>query len=72
MRSGKTNALTLTSAQLIDHVRSRRAKGAGPATVANDLVWLGVVLQGCQERQGSFLSGLRSSKRHAKPARNCA
>jgi hypothetical protein len=34
---GKCNALTLTSAALIDHVRSRRAKGAGPATVANDL-----------------------------------
>src|ERR1700688_376086 len=33
---GKSNALTLTSAALIDHVRSRRAKGAGPATVAND------------------------------------
>jgi hypothetical protein len=35
---GKTNALKLTSAALIDHVRSRRADGAGPATVANDLV----------------------------------
>jgi hypothetical protein len=33
---GKLNALTLTSAALIDHVRSRRTKGAGPATVAND------------------------------------
>jgi len=42
---GKTNALTLTSAALIDHVRSRRAKGAGPATVANDLIWTGVVLR---------------------------
>jgi hypothetical protein len=34
---GKTDALNLTSAELIDHVRSRRANGAGPATVANDL-----------------------------------
>jgi integrase len=42
---GKSNALTLTSADLIDHVRSRRAKGAGAATVANDLIWLGVVLR---------------------------
>jgi len=42
---GKCNALTLTSAALIDHVRSRRAKGAGPATVANDLIWMGVVLR---------------------------
>ncbi len=32
---GKSNALTLTSAALLDHVRSRRAKGAGPATVAD-------------------------------------
>jgi hypothetical protein len=33
---GKCNALTLTSAALIDYVRSRRAKGAGPATVAKN------------------------------------
>ncbi len=42
---GKTNALKLTSSALIDHVCSRRADGAGPATVANDLVWIGVVLR---------------------------
>jgi hypothetical protein len=36
---GKCNALTLTSAALIDHVRSRRASDAGQATVANDLIW---------------------------------
>jgi len=42
---GKSNALALTSAALIDHVRSRRAKGAGPARVANDLIWTGVVLR---------------------------
>lgn len=30
---------------LIDHVRSRQAQGAGPATVANDLIWIGVVLR---------------------------
>lgn len=33
---GKSNALALTCAALTDHVRSRRAKGAGPATVADD------------------------------------
>ena len=33
---GKANALTLTSATLINHVRSRRADGTGPATVIND------------------------------------
>jgi integrase len=42
---GKANALTLTAAILIDHVRSRRADGAGPATVINDLIWIGVVLR---------------------------
>ena len=47
---GKTNALTLTSAQLIDHVRSRRAKGTGPATVANDLHLDGGRIAGRQER----------------------
>ena len=42
---GRADALALTPAMLIDHVRSRRAKGAGPATVANDLIWIGVVLR---------------------------
>ncbi len=42
---GKSNALTLTSAKLIQHVQSRRAEGAGPATVINDLIWIGVVLR---------------------------
>lgn len=37
--------LALTVAQLIDHVRRRRADGTGPATVANDLTWIGVVLR---------------------------
>src|SRR6516164_8288125 len=45
---GKANALTLTPAVLIDHVRARRADGAGPATVINDLVWIGVVLRAAQ------------------------
>jgi len=42
---GRTNALALTAAMLIDHVRSRRADGTGAATVANDLIWIGVVLR---------------------------
>jgi len=41
----KIEALTLTSADLIRHVQSRRAEGAGPATVINDLIWIGVVLR---------------------------
>jgi integrase len=42
---GKTMAHTLTSADLIRHVQARRAEGAGPATVINDLIWIGVVLR---------------------------
>jgi integrase len=42
---GKINAFDLTAATLIKHVRARRADGAGPATVINDLIWIGVVLR---------------------------
>lgn len=42
---GTLEALTLTSADLIRHVQLRRADGAGPATVLNDLIWVGVVLR---------------------------
>ena len=42
---GQVNALDLTAAALIGHVRRRRADGAGPATVMNDLIWIGVVLR---------------------------
>ncbi len=42
---GKTMAHTLTSADLIRHVQTRRTEGAGPATVINDLIWVGVVLR---------------------------
>jgi integrase len=49
---GKFNALTLTSTQLIDHVRARRAKGAGPATVTNDLIWTRVVLRASKSVKG--------------------
>lgn len=34
------NALTLTSADLVNHVRKRRSEGTGPSTVGNDLIWL--------------------------------
>jgi integrase len=49
---GQLNALTLTSVQLIEHVRSRRAQRAGPATVANDLIWTGVVLRAARSVKG--------------------
>jgi integrase len=42
---GEVNVLRLTAAILIDHVRARRADGAGAATVGNDLTWIGVVLR---------------------------
>jgi integrase len=42
---GEANVLDLTTATLIQHVRSRRADGVGPATVLNDLIWIGVVLR---------------------------
>jgi integrase len=35
----------LTAADLIEHIQSRRADGAGPATAANNLTWIGVVLR---------------------------
>ncbi len=50
---GKTVAHTLTTADLIRHVQSRRAQGAGPATVINDLIWIGVVLR-APRVSGSF------------------
>src|SRR5437879_494675 len=68
---GKSNALTLTSAALIDHVRSRRAKGAGAATVANDLIWTGVVLRAARSVK-ELRCGPRSPGRHAMRARSCA
>lgn len=49
---GKSNALALTPAILIDHVRSRHACGAGAATVANDLTWIGVVLRAAKSVNG--------------------
>ena len=39
------DALTLSSQRLVQHIRERRARGAGPATALNDLVWIGVVLR---------------------------
>ncbi|GMU68412.1 MAG: hypothetical protein AMXMBFR37_07450 [Steroidobacteraceae bacterium] len=41
----QSSSLELSTAKLIAHVQQRRADGAGPATVANDLIWIGVVLR---------------------------
>ena len=38
-------ALRLTTQQVIEHVQRRRERGAGGATVANDLIWLRVVFR---------------------------
>jgi len=48
---GTANVLDLTTAALINHVRARRADGAGPATVANDIIWIGVVLRAAKSVQ---------------------
>lgn len=51
-RIGACNALALTSGHLIKHVHERRVEGAGPATVANDLTWIGVVLRAARSVDG--------------------
>jgi integrase len=49
---GDVDAVFLESGTLVDHVRSRRAKGAGPMTVSNDLTWIGVVLRAAKSVKG--------------------
>lgn len=39
------DALSITSAHLVEHIRRRRAAGVGPSTAGNDLTWIGVVLR---------------------------
>ncbi len=46
------NAVKVTVQDLVNHIRSRRADGAGPATVANDLIWIGVVLRAAKSVRG--------------------
>jgi integrase len=46
------DARKLTSQALIEHVQTRRANGTGPATVANDLTWIGVVLRAAKSVKG--------------------
>lgn len=42
----------LTAARLIQHVQERRKEGAGPATVANDLIWLRIVCKAARPALG--------------------
>jgi integrase len=48
----QNNALAITASQLIKHVQKRRDDGTGPATVANDLIWIGVVLRAAKSVDG--------------------
>lgn len=45
MAIAEVPALALSRQQLVAHVQARRLAGAGPSTVANDLIWLRVVFR---------------------------
>ena len=45
---GTEDVHQLSISKLVQHVRSRRAENAGPATAQSDLVYIGVVLAGAQ------------------------
>jgi integrase len=47
----QTHAADLTTQALVEYVRQRR-EGAGPATVAGDLTWIGVVLRAAKSVRG--------------------
>ncbi len=42
-RIADVDAIDCTTTDLVDHIRERRAAGAGPATAINDLIWLRVI-----------------------------
>ena len=42
---GRENVYRLSVSRLVQHVRSRRAERAGPATAQTDLIYIGVVLE---------------------------
>lgn len=44
--------LALDTPRLLAHIRKRRADGAGPSTVANDLIWLRAVLKYARSARG--------------------
>jgi integrase len=49
---GKADVLKLTSEILVEHVRRRRLSGVKGQTVANDLIWIGVVLETAKAARG--------------------
>jgi len=49
---GHWDATTLTTEQVVEHVRQRRIAGTGPSTVNNDLIWLRTVLKTARSAWG--------------------
>lgn len=49
---GQVDVLKLTSGRIVDHIRSRREGGVCGATAANDLIWIGLVLESAQAARG--------------------
>ena len=56
MPLAELDATALTTSQLIAHVRARRKQGTGPATVGNDLTFLGTVLRAALAVRGAPVS----------------
>lgn len=46
------SAINITASDLIDHIKGRREGGAGPATAANDLIWLRVLFKAARPAKG--------------------
>ncbi len=67
---GETDARYLTSSDLVEHIRKRRAEGTGPSTVGNDLTWIGVVLRAAKASKApsACRSIQKSWTRHAMRA----
>lgn len=57
---GTARADRLTAADIIAHVRARRAGGAGPATAGNDLIWLRQVLRAARLPHALPLTALQA------------
>jgi integrase len=45
---GQVDVLKLTTERIVDHIRNRRESGICGATAANDLIWIGLVLEAAQ------------------------
>lgn len=71
MDIAKEEALKITSQRLVAHVQERRKEGAGPATVGNDLVWIGVVFKYARSAWGVpiDLGVLADARQAARAAR---